>query len=117
MISLATGTEVLLACRPIDLGNGFDGLAAKAESIIDAYPFSATCSCSAASTGIIAKTCTGTDSGLCLFAERLKKWKFVWPPIVNDGMVLTPSELALLIEAMDWRRTIAPAPTAQPMLL
>ena len=29
MISLAPGTKVFLACRPVDLRNGFDGLAAK----------------------------------------------------------------------------------------
>ena len=28
MISLAPGTKVFLACRPVDLRNGFDGLAA-----------------------------------------------------------------------------------------
>jgi transposase len=33
--------------------------------------------------------------------------KFVWPPIVDDGMVLTPAQLALLVEAMDWRRTVS----------
>ena len=31
MISLAPGTKVFLACRPADLRNGFDGLAAKAQ--------------------------------------------------------------------------------------
>jgi len=33
--------------------------------------------------------------------------KFVWPPIVDGKMVLTPAQLTLLIEAMDWRRTVA----------
>jgi transposase len=56
-------------------------------------------------------------SGLCLFAKRLEKGRFVWPPIVDGGMTLTPAQLALLIEAMDWRRTVAPPPTAQPMLI
>ena len=40
MISLARGTKVFLACRPVDLRNGFDGLAAKAQQIIGADPFS-----------------------------------------------------------------------------
>jgi len=40
MISLAPGTKVFLACRPVDLRNGFDGLAAKAQQIIGADPFS-----------------------------------------------------------------------------
>ncbi len=52
-------------------------------------------------------------SGLCLFAKRLEKGRFVWPPIV-DG---SPAQLALLIEAMDWRRTVAPPSVAQPVLV
>ncbi len=38
-ISLALGTKVFLACRPIDPRNGFDGLLAKAPQIIGAAPF------------------------------------------------------------------------------
>ena len=40
MINLAAGTKVFLACRPVDLRNGFDGLAVKAQQIIGADPFS-----------------------------------------------------------------------------
>jgi transposase len=40
MISLASGTKVFLACQPIDLRAGFDGLAAKVQQIIGADPFS-----------------------------------------------------------------------------
>jgi transposase len=48
-------------------------------------------------------------SGLCLFAKRLERGRFVWPPIVDGGLILTPAQLALLLEAIDWRRTVAPA--------
>jgi transposase len=40
MIGLAPGTKVFLACQPIDLRAGFDGLAAKVQQIIGADPFS-----------------------------------------------------------------------------
>ena len=56
-------------------------------------------------------------SGLWLLAKRLEKGRFVWPPIVEGAMTLTPAQLAVLIEAMDWRRTIAPAPPSRPMLV
>jgi transposase len=46
-------------------------------------------------------------TGMCLFAKRLESGKFVWPPIVDGGMILTPAQLALLLEAIDWRRTVA----------
>ena len=35
----------------------------------------------------------------------------MWPPLIDGGTVLTPAQFALLIEAMDWRRTVSrPAP-------
>jgi hypothetical protein len=40
VIGVAAGTKVFLACRPVDLRNGFDGLASKAQQVIGADPFS-----------------------------------------------------------------------------
>jgi len=39
MISLAPGTKVFLACRPIDLRAGFNGLAAKVQQVLGEHPF------------------------------------------------------------------------------
>ena len=51
-----------------------------------------------------------------LFAKRLARHRFVWPPLVDGGVVLTSSaRFAPLVEAMDRRRTVAPAPPRVPM--
>jgi transposase len=47
-------------------------------------------------------------------AKRLEKGKFVWPPIVDGALKLTPAQLALLVEGIDWRRTVVPADAQQP---
>jgi transposase len=60
------------------------------------------------------KILTWDGSGLCLFAKRLEKGKFVWPPIVDGALQLTAAQLALLIEGIDWRRTVAPASSERP---
>jgi len=117
VITLAPGTKVFLACQPVDLRNGFDGLAAKAQQIIGADPFSGHVFLFRGKRGDYLKGLYWDGTGLCLFAKRLEKGRFVWPPIVDGGLTLTPAQLALLIEAMDWRLTIAPAAPAQPMLL
>jgi transposase len=39
MISPAPVTKVFLACRPIDLRAGFNGLAAKVQQVIERNPF------------------------------------------------------------------------------
>jgi len=117
VISLAPGTKVFLACRPVDLRNGFDGLAAKAEQMIGADPFSGHLFLFRGKRGDYLKALYWDGSGLCLFAKRLEKGRFVWPPIVDGGVMITPAQLALLIEAMDWRRTVAPPLPRQPMLV
>jgi len=104
VISLAPGTKVFLACRPVDLRNGFDGLAAKAQQIIGADPFSGHLFLYRGKRGDYLKALYWDGSGLCLFAKRLEKGRFVWPPIVDGAMTLTAAQLALLIEAMDWER-------------
>lgn len=117
MISLPSGTKVFLACRPIDLRNGFDGLAAKVQQMIGADPFSGHLFLFRGKRGDYLKALYWDGSGLCLFAKRLEKGRFVWPPIVDGSTTLTPAQMALLVEAMDWRRTVAPPATAQPMLV
>ena len=124
MIALPPGTKVFLACRPIDLRAGFDGLAAKVQQIIGADPFSGHVFIFRSKRGHYLKGLHWDGSGLCLFAKRLERNKFVWPPIVKPApaqaggsLSPTPAQLALLIEAMDWRRTIAPPAPLRPMLV
>jgi transposase len=117
VISLAPGTKVFLACRPVDLRNGFDGLAAKVQQMIGADPFNGQLFLFRGKRGDYLKALYWDGTGLCLFAKRLEKGRFVWPPIVDGAVSLTPAQLALLIEAMDWRRTIAPPAPNQPLLV
>ena len=117
MISLAPGTKVFLACRPVDLRNGFDGLAAKVQQMIGADPFSGQLFLFRGKRRDYLKALYWDGTGLCLFAKRLEKGRFVWPPIVDGAVGLTPAQLALLIEAMDWRRNVAPPAPRQPMLV
>ncbi len=117
MISLSPGTKVFLACIPVDLRNGFDGLAAKAKQMIGADPFSGHLFLFRGKRGDYLKALYWDGTGLCLFAKRRERGRFVWPPIADGSVVLSPAQLALLIEAMDWRRTVAPPPPRQPMLV
>ena len=40
MIAVAPGTKVHLACRPVSMRYGFDGLAAQVAHVLGADPFS-----------------------------------------------------------------------------
>ncbi|WP_244622910.1 IS66 family insertion sequence element accessory protein TnpB [Microvirga brassicacearum] len=101
---MAPGTRVYLACQPVDMRKGFDGLAAAVQEIIRADPYSGHVFCFRGKRGDYLKILHWDGSGLCLFAKRLEKDKFVWPSKVGAVLRLTPAQMALLIEGCDWRR-------------
>jgi transposase len=41
--------------------------------------------------------------GSCLFSKRLEKGRFVWPAAKDGKLSLTPAQLAMLLEGIDWR--------------
>jgi len=117
VIQLAPGTKVYLACRPVSMRYGFDGLAAQVSQLLGADPFCGHLFLFRSKRADYLKCLYWDGSGLCLFAKRLEQGKFPWPPIVDGAMVLTPAQLALLVEAIDWRRTIAPEPPRRPVTI
>jgi transposase len=108
--------KVYLTCKPVDMRRGFDGLAADVAQTLRADLYSGRRSCFAASAALREGFDLGR-SGLCLFAKRLEKGRFVWPPIVEGALHLTSAQLALLIEGIDWRRTVAPEAPERPNFL
>ena len=51
--------------------------------------------------------------GLCLFAKRLERGRFVWPQAASGTVSLTRAQLSMLLEGIDWRR---PERTWEPQL-
>ena len=103
MIQVAPGTKVYLACQPVSMRYSFDGLSAKVASVLARDPFSGQLFLFRSKRGDYLKILYWDGSGLCLFAKRLERGRFVWPPIVDGALVLTPAQLALLIEAIESR--------------
>ena len=106
MLQFAPGVKVYLACKSVDMRRGFDGLAADVAQTLRADPYSGEAFVFRSKRGDYVKILTWDGSGLCLFAKRLEKGRFVWPPIVESALHLTAAQLALLIEGIDWRRTV-----------
>jgi transposase len=109
MAAAGPGVKVYLATQPCDMRKGMDGLAAQVQNVLTANPFSGALFVFRGKRGDILKILTWDGSGLCLFAKRLEQGKFVWPPIVAGRLQLTPAQLALLVEGIDWQRTITGA--------
>ena len=41
--------------------------------------------------------------GMCLFSKRLEKGHFQWPVTDTGRVSLTPAQLSMLLEGIDWR--------------
>jgi transposase len=117
MRQLAPGTRVYLACRPTDMRKGFDGLAAQVTNVLHADPYTGHLFVFRGKRGDLIKILHWDGSGLCLFAKRLEQGKFVWPPIVDDCLHMTPAQLALLLEGIDWRRTVPVEAPRRPVFV
>jgi transposase len=116
VINLPPGTKVWLACRPVSMRKGFDGLAAEAGKVVGHDPFSGAVFLFRSVRGDYLKALYWDGSGLVLLARRLEEGRFAWPPIVDEGLSLTAAQLALLLEGIDWRRTRAPPAPRVPSL-
>ena len=87
-----------LAMMPCDMRKGLDGLAAQVQSMLAADPFSGALFIFRGKRGDHLKILAWDGSGLCLFAKRLEKGRFVWPPIVEGRLQLSPAQMALLVD-------------------
>ena len=113
MIGLPAGTKVWLACGVTDMRKGFDGLAALVQLSLQEDPFSGQLFVFRGRRGDRVKILWWDGDGLCLFAKRLERGRFVWPRATEGTVHLTPAQLSMLLEGIDWRR---PLRTQAPQL-
>ena len=103
MMGWPAGTRVWLAAGVTDMRRGFDGLAALVQTQLAAQPFSGHVFVFRGRRGDLLKLLWWDGQGLCLFAKRLERGRFVWPSASTGTVALTPAQLAMLLEGIDWR--------------
>ena len=106
MIGLPAGTRVWLAAGQTDMRKGFDGLATLAQSALTQDPFSGHVFVFRGRRGDIIKLLWWDGQGMCLFAKRLEKGRFIWPQADSGSVALSPAQLSMLLEGIDWRRPV-----------
>jgi transposase len=106
MIGLPPGTKIWLACGVTDMRKGFDGLAALVQLTLNDDPFSGQLFVFRGRRGDRVKILWWDGDGLCLFAKRLERGRFVWPRTIEGAVHLTHAQLSMLLEGIDWRRPV-----------
>jgi transposase len=104
MITVPAGTEIWIAAGVTDLRRGFDGLSAIVQTILKQNPFSGHVFVFRGRRGDLLKVLWWDGDGLCLFAKRLERGRFIWPKAENGTVSLTRAQLSMLLEGIDWRR-------------
>jgi transposase len=83
---------------------GFDGLAALVQETLAEDPFSGQMFVFRGKRGDRVKLLWWDGDGLCLLAKRLERGRFVWPQATSGSISLSPAQLSMLLEGIDWRR-------------
>jgi transposase len=112
MISLPSGTSIWIAAGVTDLRRGFTGLSAIAQTVLEQNPHSGHVFVFRGKRGDLIKLLWWDGDGLCLFAKRLERGRFVWPQADRGSVSLSRAQLSMLLEGIDWRRPIRTAAPA-----
>ena len=112
MIPVPASTRVWLAAGVTDMRKSFNGLSALAETVLEQDPFCGHLFVFRGRRGDLLKVIWFDGQGACLFSKRLEKGRFVWPSATSGKVTLTPAQLSMLLEGIDWR---APERTWRPL--
>jgi transposase len=111
MIPVPAGVRVWLAAGHTDMRKGFDGLAMLVQESLQHDPHGGQLFVFRGKRGDLIKLLWHDGQGMCLFAKRLERGRFIWPTTAGEAVTITAAQLGYLLEGIDWR---APQRTYRP---
>ena len=106
MTPLSPGTRIWLALGKTDMRRGMAGLALQIQETVRLDPHSGHVFVFRGKRGDLIKLLWWDGDGLCLFAKRLERGRFIWPQATSGTVSLTQAQLSMLLEGIDWRRPV-----------
>ena len=104
MIGLGNGVRVLLAAGITDMRCGIAGLCARAKRALEEDPASGAVFVFRGRMGDRLKILHWDGQGFCLYYKVLERGHFPWPKATEGKVALTPAQMSMLWEGMDWRQ-------------
>ena len=101
MLSLSPATRIFVALEPVDLRQSFNGLSARAQSVLAQDPCSGHLFLFTNRNHNRIKVLFFDGSGLWVCAKRLEKGTFGWPKGDGPSSCLRPEELTLLLHGLE----------------
>jgi transposase len=87
MIAVPSGVRVWLAVGRTDMRRGMNGLALQVQEALRRDPHAG-------------------DLGMSLYAKRLEKGRFIWPSPADGVVRISASQLAYMLDGIDWRNPV-----------
>ncbi|AOX16730.1 IS66 family insertion sequence element accessory protein TnpB [Nguyenibacter vanlangensis] len=106
--------RIWLACGVTDMRRGINSLALQVQTTLGRDPHDGSIYIFRGRKGDTIKVLFWDRQGMCLAMKRLESGKFVWPQAKDGSVSLTTGQMAMLVEAIDWRAT---AWTARPQVV
>jgi transposase len=113
MIPVPSGAHLWIATGATDMRRGFNGLALQVQEVLKRDPHAGDLFAFRGKRSDLIKILWHDGQGLCLFAKRLDRGKFIWPSTKGDAVAITPAQMGYLLEGIDWRH---PQRTDRPQL-
>lgn len=104
MTSIPGNTRIWIVAGITDMRKGFTGLSALVQTALEQDPLCGHVFVFRGRRGDLVKLLWYDDGGLCLFARRLDRGRFIWPKAESGTVSLTRAQLSMLCEGIDWRR-------------
>lgn len=101
MLSLTPAARVFVALAPVDMRQGFNGLYARVQTVLQQDPTSGHLFVFTNKNRNRLKILVWDGSGLWILAKRLEKGTFAWPQGNTPSELLRPEELQMLLHGLE----------------
>ena len=95
MIGLKARTQIWIVAGVTDIRRGFVGLSGMVQTALKENPFSGQVFVFRGKCGDLIKILWWDGDGLCLFAKRLERGRFIWPQTASGTDSLTLPQKAV----------------------
>jgi transposase len=103
VIAIPSGCRVWLATGHTDMRKGFDGLALIVQETLKHDPHCGHLFVFRGRRGDLIKCLWWDGQGLCLFAKRLERGRFLRPSTAGGAVTISAAQLGYLLSGIDWR--------------
>lgn len=104
MIGFRGELKVLVASRPIDFRRGVHGLVALVAQALNGDPYCGDVFVFRSKRKDRIKMIVWDGTGMVLVSKWLEEGSFIFPPVQDGAIVLTATQLSVLLAGLDWTR-------------